>query len=141
VRSPFRSRHVHGAHSGPLFCGRVEVGEPEEAGLFVRSSSQSEFKKVASNDPEVLLFQVGEFGQLLQNDAIRATEHRVHKVAEWVERYAMALFFDPPMDAVVHSTSELTRDTRYGGGPGDPCTYRHWNEASFKRYLMQEEER
>ena len=92
-----------------------------------------------SNDPEVLLFQVGEFGQLATNDAIKATEHRVHKAEGSIERYTMALFFDAPMDTVIHSFSELTNDERYGGTPGAPCSYRKWHEGSFNRYLVKEQ--
>jgi isopenicillin N synthase-like dioxygenase len=73
--------------------GETKVPEPPEAGLFVKV--QGTFKKVAA-DPEVMMFQVGEFGQLVTNDAIRATEHRVHKAPDSIERYAMALFFNAP---------------------------------------------
>lgn len=116
------------------FVEGMETAEPIEAGLFVRVGNR--FKKVIA-DPEVLMFQVGEFGQLATHDGIRATEHRVHKAKNLqIERFAMALFFDAPLDLVIHSFSELTQDARYGGGPGDPCTYQHWHEESFKRYIV-----
>ena len=51
-----------------------QVAEPMEAGLFVKTSKQEVFRKVIANDPEVMMFQVGEFGQLVTNDAIRATD-------------------------------------------------------------------
>ncbi|HEY5236303.1 MAG TPA: hypothetical protein VIJ14_09010, partial [Rhabdochlamydiaceae bacterium] len=114
-----------------------EVPEPDEAGLFVKTNAEGVYRKVVAN-PDVMMFQVGEFGQLATSDGIRATEHRVHKALGNVERYAMALFADAPMDAVIHSTSVLTKDTRYGGGPGDPCSYQRWNDESFKRYLVKE---
>ncbi len=110
------------------------VPEPEEAGLFVNVNG--EFKKIVA-DSDLMLFQVGEFGQLVANDKIMATEHRVHKAnSPQVERFAMALFFEAPMDTVIHSTSALTKDSRYGGTTGDPCTYQHWTEESFKRYIV-----
>lgn len=113
-----------------------QVPEPKEAGLFVKVNGT--FKKIQA-DPEVMMFQAGEFGQLVTNDAIKATEHRVHKAQGFqVERYAMALFFDAPMNTVINSFSELTQDTRYGGKPGDPCTYQHWHEESFKRYIVKD---
>ncbi len=115
-----------------------EVAEPIEAGLFVKTAKEGVFKKVIA-DPDVLMFQVGEFGQLITNDAIRATEHRVHKASGSLERYAMALFFLPPLDAVIYSTSELTEDARYGGKAGEPCSYGHWHEASLNRYLVKGE--
>ena len=114
------------------------IAEPEEAGLFVRAAKNGTFKKVVSDDPEVMLFQVGEFGQIVSNDEIRATEHRVHKAFGSVERYTMALFFDAPPDLEIRSYSELTQDSRYGGEAGAPCSYRHWNQASFDRYLEKE---
>ncbi len=114
------------------------VPEPSEAGLFVKTTSDGVYKKVVADDPEVLLFQVGEFSQLASDDGIRATEHRVHKAKGAIERYTLALFFDAPMDATIHSTSTLTSDERYGGPEGAPCTYRHWNDESFKRYIVKE---
>jgi len=111
--------------------------EPEEAGLYVRTKSGEEFRKIFA-DPGVMLFQVGEFGQLATNDAIRATEHRVQKSDNGrIERYTMANFFEAPMDTELRSTSQLTADSRYGGNTGDPCTYREWHEASFKRYIVE----
>ncbi len=118
------------------FVDGKRVEEPKEAGLFVRAKDTSEFKKVVANDPDVLFFQVGEFGQVVSNDAIKATEHRVHKASGNVERFTLALFFDAPFDTVVHSTSELAKDSRYGE---DPCTYRRWSEESHKRYIVKEE--
>jgi isopenicillin N synthase-like dioxygenase len=114
--------------------------EPIEVGLFVRTTAGGTFKKVISDNPEVLLFQVGEFGQLATNDSIKATEHRVHKAPGSIERYTMALFFDAPMDSLIYSTSELTSDERYGGAAGEGCTYRRWHEESFKRYLVKDQE-
>jgi isopenicillin N synthase-like dioxygenase len=116
------------------FINGREVPEPKEAGLFVKVNGA--FKKIQA-DPEVMLFQAGEFGQLITDDGIQATEHRVHKAQNsQIERHAMALFFDPPMDTIIHSFSTLTHDARYGGKAGDPCTYRHWHEESFKRYIV-----
>ncbi len=120
------------------FLNGEEIVEPLEAGLFVKTTQDGVFKKVIANDPDILLFQVGEFGQLATNDAIRATEHRVHKAKGAVERYTLALFTDAPMDTVIYSTSELTEDSRYGGKAGSPCSYRHWFEESFKRYIVEE---
>lgn len=107
------------------FLNAEPTCEPIEAGLFVRTNADGTFKKVVSDDPEILLFQVGEFGQLATNDKIKATEHRVHKARGCIERYTMALFFDAPMDTIIYSSSELTKDARYGGGLGEPCSYRH----------------
>lgn len=114
-----------------------QVTEPDEAGLFVKAYKDDDFKKVVANDPDVLLFQVGEFGQVASNDAIRATEHRVHKASGNVERYTMALFITPTHETVIRSTSVLTQDERYGGQAGDLCRYGDWHEASFKRYIVR----
>ncbi len=122
---------------GFYFMDGKEVPEPEEAGLFVKTNADGVYRKVVAN-PDVMMFQVGEFGQLATNDEIRATEHCVRKAESNVERYSMALFADAPMDAVIHSTSILTTDARYGGNAGDPCSYRRWNDESFKRYLVKD---
>jgi len=120
------------------FLDGQPVEEPIEAGLFVKTHSDNTFKKVVS-EPDVLLFQAGEFGQLATDDTMQATEHRVHKAKNAVERYTMALFFTPKdMDIVIHSFSNLTRDERYGGILGSPCSYLHWHEESFRRYLVTE---
>lgn len=114
-----------------------QIPEPEEAGLFVKIGDT--YKKVVADDPNVMMFQVGEFGQLVMNDKIRATKHRVQKATGNVERYTMVLFTDAPMDAVIHSTSELTNDSRYRGMAGDPCSYRDWNARTFERYIVRDE--
>lgn len=113
------------------------IAEPAEAGLFIKTTQEGVFKKVVADDPDVLLFQVGEFGQLITNDGIRATEHRVHKALGAVERYTLALFFEAPMETVIHSHSELTQDARYGGPAGSACSYVYWSNESFKRYLAE----
>jgi isopenicillin N synthase-like dioxygenase len=157
-RMLYYRKNEKGASDNPFWCGAhfdhgmftallpafyfedgEAVDEPMEAGLFVKATGYEVFKKVAANDPEILLFQVGEFGQLITNDAIKATEHRVQKANRAIERYTMALFFSPPMETVIFSNSELTQDSRYGGPAGSPCSYRQWHERSFDRYLVKEE--
>jgi isopenicillin N synthase-like dioxygenase len=154
-RMLYYRKSTEGPADNPLWCGAhfdhgvftallpafyfaegQPIAEPREAGLFIRTKKEEDFKKIASEDPDVLLFQVGEFGQLAAHDAIRATEHCVRKAAGCVERYTMAFFFNPRMDAEIHSFSELATDSRYGAPVGGPCTYRHWNEGSFNRYLV-----
>lgn len=118
------------------FVEGEQVAEPMEAGLFVRTSDDVPYKKVIADDMDVMMFQVGEFGQLVKNDAIHATEHRVQKAHGAIERYTLALFFGAPMDQPITSTSVLTNDARYGANAGEACTYRHWHEASLRRYLV-----
>ena len=156
-RMLYYRKSIDGASENPFWCGAhcdhslfttlipgfyfsngTPINEPREAGLFVRTTKESPFQKVAADDHDIMMFQVGEFGQLLANDAIRATQHRVHKASGSIERYAMAVFFNAPMDAVIHSYSELAEDTRYGGTPGEPCSYRRWHQKSFERYLVKD---
>lgn len=119
------------------FSNDVQIAEPMEAGLFVREPQTTTFKKVMANDLDVMMFQVGEFGQVITNDKIHATEHAVCKPLEAVERYTLAVFYNAPMELPISSTSVLTSDTRYGGKAGESCTYRQWSDASFQRYLTQ----
>lgn len=120
------------------FAKGEQIQEPMEAGLFVRTSEEAPFKKVISDDLNVMMFQVGEFGQLVKDDGIRATEHRVHKALGAIERYTLAVFFNAPMDMPIYSKSTLTSDTRYGKKTDGSCTYREWHEASFLRYVVSE---
>lgn len=80
------------------FVDGVQIAEPLEAGLFVRTSEKDPFKKVPAEDFDVMMFQVGEYGQLAADDGIRATEHCVHKAIGPIERYTLAVFFNAPMD-------------------------------------------
>lgn len=121
------------------FVDGKPVAEPKGAGLFVKTTADGVFKKVVADDPDILLFQVGEFGQLITDDEIRATEHCVQKAPGTIDRYTMAVFFEPLMNLVIHSHSELTADARYGGAAGEPCSYQEWHEASFNRYIVKEE--
>lgn len=120
------------------FVDGQPISEPMDAGLFVKTSKYGTFEKVVANDPDVLMFQVGEFGQLATDDLIKATEHRVHKAQGCIERYTMALFFDPPLDTKVYSTSSLNQDARYGQASDGSCTFHDWKEESFKRYIVAE---
>lgn len=123
------------------FANGEQISEPSEAGLFVRTSKEAPFKKVVAEDFDVMMFQVGEFGQLVTDDAIRATEHRVHKAIDAIERYTIAVFYSAPMEIPIYSKSVLTSDARYGAKKGEACTFRHWHEATFQRYLVKEDEK
>ncbi len=69
-------------------------------------------KKVEA-DHSVLLFQIGEFGQLVSNDQVKATKHIVKKTLQGVERFAFALFYNLQLDYVATSHSVLTQDSRF----------------------------
>ena len=112
------------------FVNGEEIDEPEEAGLFVRTG-EKEFLKVRSRK-DIMMFQVGEFAQLVTNDAIRATEHRVHKADGVIERYTMALFLHPSDDTMIYSQSVLVQDPRYGTESG--CAYGDWCTRTIDRF-------
>ena len=118
------------------FVNGEQLPEPEEAGLFVRVANEEPFRKVAVEEEDIMMFQVGEFGQLVTDDKIRATEHRVHKAEGAIERYTLALFYAAPNHKPIYSTSVLTKDARYGANPGEACTYQQWSDASFRRYIV-----
>ena len=130
----------HGVFTGLMpayyFRDGEEVSEPEEAGLFIRPTNGKNFEKVKASDKSILLFQVGEFGQLASNDHYRATQHLVRKAEGNIERFTFALFYSADVQAVIHSTSELTKDARYAensAADGSIC-YGKWQEASYARY-------
>lgn len=130
----------HGIFTGlapaHYFKGEDEIEEPEEAGLFILPTNEQDFVKVNTSDKSILLFQAGEFGQLATHDHIRATKHLVKKAKGNIERITFAQFFSASDNTVIHSRSELTKDTRYSenmNAEGGIC-FGKWHEASLARY-------
>jgi isopenicillin N synthase-like dioxygenase len=112
------------------------IDEPSEAGLYIIPTGKNQFTKIEANDKSVLFFQVGEFGQLISDDQIRATKHVVKKSNGNVDRYTFALFYNPEENTRVLSKSILTSDTRYSTNqcPEGSISFKQWNEASLERY-------
>lgn len=112
------------------------VDEPEEAGLSIVPSYGTAFEKVHAEDRSLLLFQVGEFGQIASNDRIKATRHIVKKAKGGIERFTLAIFFNADPESIVKSTSVLCQDERYTSNmnPDGTITYKEWERASFERY-------
>lgn len=112
------------------------IDEPPESGLYIKPSNGQHFEKVIADDKSILMFQVGEFAQLALNDDITATKHMVKKAYGNIERYTLAIFFNPAPDTRIHSSSKLTHDERFCKNQcsRDTISFKAWNEASFKRY-------
>jgi isopenicillin N synthase-like dioxygenase len=113
------------------------IPPPPGAGLHVKPHSGSEFLRVEVKNPEnTLLFQVGEFAQLLTDDRLTATKHCVRKAYGGVQRYTLAVFFDVAETFGFSSTSVLATDERWKGNAGDSGTvnWKTWHEASLARY-------
>ena len=130
----------HGVFTGLIpayyFRDGVEIEEPEEAGLYIARDVDCEFEKIDVSDKSILLFQVGEFGQLISNDRIRATCHMVKKSCGGVERYSFALFHSAAEHVVIQSKSRLTEDARYKQNQlsDGSISYGKWEAASYERY-------
>ena len=103
------------------------VSKPADCGLFVRGIPVS-FPK------DVLIFQVGEAGQLLTNGIITATDHHVKKAMGDYERYTFALFFSPEKTVRINSTV-----TEYNDRYHHNMTYQEWSDASFEKYKLNNE--
>lgn len=118
------------------FRNGIEVDEPEEAGLYIMPSDSNQFEKINSSDKEVLLFQVGEFGQLISDDQIKATKHMVGKAKGEIERFTFALFYNADDNTIIKSKSVLIQDERYklNQFADGSISYEKWANASFKRY-------
>lgn len=130
----------HGVFTGlvPAYYFRdgKEIPEPEEAGLHIVPSDGEHFEKIEAADKSILLFQVGEFGQIISNDRIKATRHCVKKARGGIERFAFAVFYNAADHAVFHSTSQLKQDVRYSQhqAADGSISYGQWKEASYDRY-------
>lgn len=133
----------HGVFTGliPAYYFRQgkEIDEPEEAGLYIARGDSTQFEKINADDKSVLLFQVGEFGQLASNDRIVATKHIVKKAKGGIERFTFALFYSGDENTVIKSTSVLCNDARYQSHDGS-INYKTWEDASFARYRAQTDE-
>jgi isopenicillin N synthase-like dioxygenase len=130
----------HGVFTGLIpayyFQDEHEVDEPKESGLYIAPSNGAEFEKIDTSDKSTLLFQVGEFGQLILNDRIKATQHKVAKSKHGIERYTFALFYSADDDMIIKSKSLLNQDLRYikNQMPDGSISYKNWAEASYERY-------
>lgn len=118
------------------FQNGVLIEEPSEAGLYIIPTGKHDYEKIHASDRSILLFQVGEFGQLISNDGIRATKHLVKKAQGNVERFTLALFIDPDLHMVIRSSSELAKDARYAHHQNVDASisYHAWEQASYERY-------
>ncbi|MBV8803259.1 MAG: isopenicillin N synthase family oxygenase [Gammaproteobacteria bacterium] len=130
----------HGIFTGLMpayyFKNGHEIEEPDSAGLYIKPPTSTTFEKVRVNKKSIILFQVGEFGQLASHDEIRATEHLVLQAQEGIERFTFALFSNPAANTTIYPKSELIKDSRYknhcleDGG----IQYSAWAKASYARY-------
>jgi isopenicillin N synthase-like dioxygenase len=134
------AHYDHGVFTGLVpayyFQNDVEIEEPEEAGLYIKPNNADDFQKIFAHDKSILLFQVGEFGQLLLHDQIQATKHLVKKSSQGVERYTYALFHSADAETAVQSRSILNQDARYLENQSETgcITYKQWEKASYERY-------
>lgn len=120
----------HGLLTG--LCPEVyynEVGEivdrPEGSGLYI------EGKPVAPRR-NIMLFQLGEFLRLMK-PWMHATEHWVQKAPSGFERYALAVFFDPPNDTTV-TCSDFAVVEEYADRYEPGITYEEWGKRSYLKY-------
>ncbi len=132
----------HGVFTGlmPAYYFRAgePIPEPAEAGLYIKPTNSTQYEKFDAADKSVLLFQVGEFGQLISNDRIKATQHRVQKAKGEIERYTFALFHSAGNNTRIKSLSILTADERYKSNQKADGTlsYDEWQIASYARYRV-----
>jgi len=130
----------HGIFTGLMpayyFENGNEVAEPSEAGLFIKPTNGKDFVKINSTDKSTLLFQVGEFAQLVTHDRICATEHLVRKAKSNIERFTFALFYSPDAATTIQSKSTLAKDSRYieNMSADKRINFEKWNAASFAKY-------
>lgn len=135
------AHHDHSLLTGLMpayyFQNGQEIAEPSEAGLFITPYGTNELVKIEANQ-STLLFQIGEFGQLISNDKAVATRHIVKKTLNGVERYAFALFYNLQKNYIAKTSSVLRNDARfqeYKAGD-DLISYGEWSRASFARYRV-----
>ncbi|WP_419420805.1 2OG-Fe(II) oxygenase family protein [Legionella sp. D16C41] len=136
------AHYDHGLFTGLVpaayFKNGKEIDEPESAGLYIMPTNALSFEKVRLPNKAVLLFQVGEFAQLISHDRLKATKHMVQKAPAGIERYTYALFYNPDEALTIKSDSELNRDKRYTDYQDKDgfINYKNWAIASLKQYQV-----
>lgn len=134
------AHYDHGVFTGLIpayyFRNGKEVDEPEGAGLYIMPSDGFQFEKIEASNKSILLFQVGEFSQLLSNDKIKATKHIVKKASGEIERFSFALFNSADDSTIIKSQSKLIEDERYKDNQflDGSISYKKWQDASYERY-------
>ncbi|WP_131782877.1 2OG-Fe(II) oxygenase family protein [Legionella gresilensis] len=134
------AHYDHGLFTGltpaSYFKDNEEVEEPKEAGLYILPHNSQHFEKVEIPHQDILLFQVGEFAQLLSHDRFTATKHMVKRAPAGIERFTYALFFSPAEKMSIKSASLLTKDLRYSENQTAEgyLQYKDWDNASLKLY-------
>lgn len=126
----------HGLITGLTLPEYRVRGEPVEApsGAGLMIEVDGEYRHVVA-PKESILYQIGDFGQLLTGDEVEGTRHLVNKpetLVENLERHTFALFFDPPLETRVREGVEsvLTSDPRYSPG----VTFNDWHLRSLEGY-------
>ena len=123
----------------PLYMlGGEEVPPPEGAGLHIKVGET--YHRVIG-EADSITYQIGDFGQLISNDDVIATEHRVNKPnhpTRGLERHTLALFIDPKLDQKVeNSTSVLaSTDSRYVEGD---TTFNDWHLRTLARHKKKKD--
>lgn len=120
------------------FHDDVAVSEPEEAGLYIIPHHGTQYEKVSLTDQSIMLFQAGEFGQIISNDRIHATKHLVRKTPVGFERFTFALFVNIDHDYQVKPVTALASDPRFQKmvKADGSITYGDWRSASYDRYRV-----
>ena len=133
----------HGVFTGLIpayyFQNSKVVDEPKEAGLYIVPSHGNSFEKITVSEKSIMLFQVGEFGQLISNDRIKATKHLVKKADSEIERFTFALFFSAEDNVIIKSNSILKQDPRYlqQQKQDGSISYKSWETASYAQYRVR----
>lgn len=130
---------------GCYFKNGVRIPEPREAGLFIQRPDDAQYYKVVSDDPDVMLFQTGQYSQLGTNGRMKATKHFVEKAEDLeIERFTMALFVNADNEATIRSEDVLAQDFRYLHRFNDKgeivkredglCRFLDWHLLSLNQY-------
>jgi len=102
------------------------VARPESSGLYIEGNPVAPRK-------DIMLFQMGEFMELLTNGKTRATDHEVKKALSGFERYALAVFIDPLNEITVTCDNAAVVE-KYADRYEPGITYEEWGKRSYRKY-------
>lgn len=102
------------------------AARPEGSGLYIEGAPVAPAK-------HIMLFQMGEVMELLTNGKVRATDHWVVKAKDGLERFALAVFFDPLDEFAIHcDDAEVV--AKYTDRFTDGISYKEWGDRSYAKY-------
>jgi isopenicillin N synthase-like dioxygenase len=106
---PDRPEDLYGSHPHTDYGFLTILAQDDVGGLEVQASDGAWFG--VRSAPGEFVVNIGDVFARWTNDVFRSTPHRVINASSQRDRYSVAYFFDPSLDAVIECLPPFCRDT------------------------------